>query len=149
MECKDLVSRLLEEKGRDVFTVAPETSVKETARVMAQHRIGAILVLHQEQVAGIFSERDLLTRVLLKGLDPEKTPVKEVMSTDMVYVTQETPVCEAMAVMTERRCRHLPVMDGGKLQGMISIGDCTRWMSRDQDYTIHHLTHYIQNKYPG
>ena len=149
MECKDLVSRLLEEKGRDVFSVSPDTSVRTTAEIMAQHRIGAILVLRQEHVAGIFSERDLLTRVLLRGLDPASTPVSEVMSTDMVYVTQETPICEAMAVMTERRCRHLPVLEGGKLHGMISIGDCTRWLSRDQDYTIHHLTHYIHNKYPG
>jgi CBS domain-containing protein len=149
MECKDLVSRLLQEKGREVVSASPGTTVKESAEMMARHRIGAILILEEEQVAGIFSERDLLTRVVLKGLDPAATPLGEVMSTDMVYVTPETPICEAMAVMTERRCRHLPVLDGGRLLGMVSIGDCTRWMSRNQDYTIHHLTHYIQNKYPG
>lgn len=145
----DRVSRLLEEKGNAIHFVGPESKVWETAAVMAEKRIGAILVMKDVQVLGIFSERDLLTRVLLKGLDPRATPVSEVMSTDMVYVTPDTPVPEAMAVMTQRRCRHLPVMHEGKLQGMISIGDCTRWVSRDQEFTIKHLTDFIHNKYPG
>ncbi len=149
MESKEKVNRLLEEKGRQVFCVAPGTSVKEAAALMAERHVGAVLVQEGAQVLGIFSERDLLTRVVLRDLPVEKTPVREVMSKDMVYVTPDTPVCEAMAVMTERRCRHLPVMEGGELKGMVSIGDCTRWASRDQDYTIRHLTDFIHNKYPG
>ncbi len=145
----DQVSRLLEEKGKAVHSVVPQSKVWETAAVMAEKRIGAILVMKDQDVVGIFSERDLLTRVLLKGLDPKTTPVSEVMSTDMVYVTPDTPVREAMAVMTQRRCRHLPVVHEGKLHGMISIGDCTRWVSRDQEFTIKHLTDFIHNKYPG
>ncbi|MGC8723004.1 MAG: CBS domain-containing protein [Acidobacteriota bacterium] len=145
----DTVKRILEEKGAEVFSVSPETTVMDAARLMSEHRIGAVLVMASGHVRGIFSERDLLQRVLLRGSNSESLPVSEVMSTDMVYVTPDTPVREAMAVMTERRCRHLPVMDEGRLCGMISIGDCTRWVSRDQDFTIRHLTDYIANKYPG
>jgi CBS domain-containing protein len=142
------VERLLQEKGREVFSVAPETSVWEAASAMAERRIGAVLVLQEGRIAGLFSERDLLARVVLKGLDPRETPVGSVMSTDLVVVTPDTPVHEAMAVMTERRCRHLPVMDGQTLAGLVSIGDCTRWVSRDQHVTIQHLTDYIHQKYP-
>ncbi len=145
----DKVKRLIEEKGPEVYSVPPEETVWEAVRTMAGRHIGAILVIDKNQLIGIFSERDLLVRVLLTGLDPTATPIKAVMSTDMVYVTPETPVREAMAVMTERRCRHLPVMEGQELRGMVSIGDCTRWVSRDQDYTIRHLQDYIHGKYPG
>ena len=145
----DKVKRLIEEKGPEVYSVPPEETVWEAVRTMAGRHIGAILVIDKNQLIGIFSERDLLVRVLLTGLDPTATPIKAVMSTDMVYVTPDTPVREAMAVMTERRCRHLPVMEGQELRGMVSIGDCTRWVSRDQDYTIRHLQDYIHGKYPG
>ncbi|MGA9752348.1 MAG: CBS domain-containing protein [Acidobacteriota bacterium] len=145
----DTVKRILEEKGTEVFSVSPETTVMDAAHLMSEHRIGAVLIMAAGHVRGIFSERDLLQRVLLRGSNSESLPVSEVMSTDMVYVTPDTPVREAMAVMTERRCRHLPVMEEGRLCGMVSIGDCTRWVSRDQDFTIRHLTDYIANKYPG
>jgi len=145
----DKVKRLIEEKGSEIYSVPPEETVWEAVRTMAGRHIGAILVIEGNQLVGIFSERDLLVRVLLTGLDPTVTPIKAVMSTDMVYVTPETPVREAMAVMTERRCRHLPVMEGQEMRGMVSIGDCTRWVSRDQDYTIRHLQDYIHGKYPG
>lgn len=145
----DKVKRLLDEKGSTIFSVAPETTVWDAASSMAKHHVGAVLIMAGSQVAGIFSERDLLLRVLLAGKDAKATPVQEVMSTDLVYVTLDTAVHEAMAVMTQRRCRHLPVMEGPELRGMVSIGDCTRFLSRDQDYTIRHLTEYIHNKYPG
>lgn len=145
----DKVKRLIEEKGPEIYSVPPEETVWEAVRTMAARHIGAILVIDKNQLVGIFSERDLLVRVLLTGLDPTATPIKAVMSTDMVYVTPDTPVREAMAVMTERRCRHLPVMEGQELRGMVSIGDCTRWVSRDQDYTIRHLQDYIHGKYPA
>jgi CBS domain-containing protein len=142
------VERLLNEKGREIFSVTPETSAWDAAAAMAERHIGAVMVLGEGHTAGLFSERDLLTRVVLKGLDPRTTPVSAVMSTDLVYVTPQTPIHEAMAVMTERRCRHLPVMDGERLAGLVSIGDCTRWVSRDQHATIQHLTDYIHQKYP-
>jgi CBS domain-containing protein len=145
----DRMKRLLDEKGSAVFSVTPETTVWDAACAMAEHHVGAVLIMAERQVAGIFSERDLLLRVLLAGRDAKATPVQEVMSSELVYVTPDTTVHEAMAIMTERRCRHLPVMEGSELRGMVSIGDCTRFLSRDQDYTILHLTQYIHNQYPG
>lgn len=145
----DKVKRLIEEKGSEVHSVPPGETVWEAVRTMAGRHIGAILVVEGTQLVGIFSERDLLVRVLLTGLDPTATPIKAVMSTDVVYVTPDTPVRETMAIMTERRCRHLPVMDGEVLKGVVSIGDCTRWVSRDQEYTIRHLQDFIHGKYPG
>lgn len=145
----DKVKRLLDEKGSTVFSVTPETTVWDSASAMAKHHVGSVLVIAEKQLVGIFSERDLLMRVLLAGRDAKATPVQEVMSSDLVYVTPDTTVHEAMAIMTQRRCRHLPVMEGPELRGMVSIGDCTRFISRDQDYTILHLTQYIHNQYPG
>ena len=146
----DRVKQLLDEKGGAIYSVTPVTTVWDAVTTMAEHHIGAILVMTAEgHVVGIFSERDLLVRVLLANKDAKLTPVRDVMSTDLVYVTPHTPVREAMAVMTQRRCRHLPVMEGPSLLGMVSIGDCTRFISRDQDYTIRHLQDFIQNKYPG
>jgi len=145
----DKVKRLLEAKGQEIYSVPPEETVWEAVRTMAGQHIGAILVIAESRLVGIFSERDLLVRVLLTGLDPTTTPIKAVMSSDLVYVTPDTPISEAMAVMTQRRCRHLPVMEGQELKGMVSIGDCTRWVSRDQNYTIHHLQEYIHGKYPA
>ncbi len=145
----DKVKRLIEEKDQAIYSVHPGITVWEAVRTMAGHHIGAILVMDEGHLVGIFSERDLLVRVILAGLDPAATPVKAVMSADMVYVTPDTTIHEAMAVMTQRRCRHLPVMEGQELKGMVSIGDCTRWASRDQDYTIHHLQEYIHGKYPA
>ena len=145
----DLVKRLLDEKGNAIYSISPSTTVWDAAGAMAGHHIGAILVIAEKSLQGIFSERDLLVRVLLAGRDPKTTPVSDVMSKDLVYVTPQASVGEAMAVMTERRCRHLPVLDEGELVGLVSIGDCTRAASRDQDYTIRHLTEYIHNRYPG
>jgi CBS domain-containing protein len=123
--------------------------VREAAVFMADHHVGALLVMERDQTLGIVTERDFLTKVLITGADPSGTPVSEVMARDLVVVTPETPVKEAMRVMTERRCRHLPVLEEGRLVGLVSIGDCTRWVSRDQEYTIRHLTEYIHNRYPG
>ncbi len=145
----DLVKRLLDEKGTTIYSVSPTTTVWDAASTMAEDHIGAILVIADKRVMGIFSERDLLVRVILAGRDPKTTPVGDVMSRDLVYVTPQASVGEAMAVMTERRCRHLPVLENGELLGLVSIGDCTRAVSRDQDFTIHHLTEYIHGKYPG
>jgi len=143
------VKRLIEEKGQAIYSVHPGTTVWDAVTAMAEQHIGAVLVIENKQLVGIFSERDLLVRVILAGLDPKTALVKAVMTTDMVYVTADTSVSEAMAVMTQRRCRHLPVMEGQELKGMVSIGDCTRWFSRDQDYTIRHLQEYIHGKYPA
>jgi CBS domain-containing protein len=145
----DKVERLLEVKGREVFSIGPEAMVWDAARLMAEKKVGALLVMKEQRVVGIFSERDILNRVVLPAKDAKTTPLIEVMSTDMVYVPPDATINEALAIMTERRCRHLPVICEEKLCGLVSIGDCTRWVSRNQDYTIRHLTDYIHSRYPG
>lgn len=145
----DKVGVLLREKGTQVFSMPPHATVREAARFMTERHVGALLVMERDQTIGIVTERDFLTKVLLKGSDPGTVALSEVMEGDLVVVTPLTPVKEAMRIMTERRCRHLPVLEEGKLVGLVSIGDCTRWVSLDQEYTIQHLTDYIHNKYPG
>ncbi len=112
-------------------------------------RVGAVLVCDGTACSGIFTERDLMTRVILNGLDPTTTRVAEVMTADVACVQPSTPASEAMAIMTERRCRHLPVVEGGEIVGVISIGDLVRWDSRNQAFELRMLTDYIHGKYPG
>lgn len=142
------VRLLLEEKGTEVVAVSPETPVFDLVRTMSERHIGAVLVLDGKRPVGIVSERDIMTRVLLQGSDPRSVTAGEVMSRDLVVVSPSTPIRETMAVMTQQRCRHLPVMEGGNLVGVVSIGDCTRWVSRSQEFTIHHMKDYIADKYP-
>jgi CBS domain-containing protein len=143
------VHKLLNEKGRDVFTATPETSVKEAVKFMVDRHVGGLVVLKDGRPGGMFTERDVMTKVVLNCQDPATCTVGEVMSGDVVFVTPESSVGEAMAIMTSRRCRHLPVLEEGKLAGLVSIGDCTRWVSQHQDFTIKHLTNYIADKYPS
>ena len=145
METVDL---LLKEKGSNVVSTGPGTSVLEVARLMNEKRIGAVLVVENDAVAGILTERDLLTKVVANGANPAEIQVREIMSKDVVFVEPGTPIKEAMAIMTELRHRHLPVVCPKRgICGMISIGDCNRWHSKNQEYTLLHLTDYIQGKY--
>ncbi len=145
METVDL---LLKEKGSNVVSTGPGTSVLEVARLMNEKRIGAVLVVENDAVAGILTERDLLTKVVANGANPAEIQVREIMSKDVLFVEPGTPIKEAMAIMTELRHRHLPVVCPKRgICGMISIGDCNRWHSKNQEYTLLHLTDYIQGKY--
>jgi CBS domain-containing protein len=139
---------VLEEKGADVHAVTLETSVLDAVRRMNQHRVGAVLVIEDGQPVGIFTERDVLRRVVDPGRDPAATRIGDVMTTDLVCVRPETTVQEAMAVISERRCRHLPVLDGDRLTGLVSIGDLTHWMVKDQHIQIRDLVDFITAKYP-
>lgn len=139
---------VVERKGSTVHVVPPSATVLDAVRKMNQERIGALLVREDEQVAGIFTERDVLTRVIDRGLDPSATPVGEVMTSQLVTVGPRTTVEEAMAVVTDKRCRHLPVMDGDRLVGLVSIGDLTRWVTRHQAWHIEDLVRYITRVYP-
>ena len=136
-------------KGSTVHSVAPEATVLDAVRAMNAEKIGALLVRDGEEVVGIFTERDVLCRVLDSERDPATTRVAEVMSTELVAVRPSTRVEEAMAVITEKRCRHLPVLDDGELVGLVSIGDLTRWVSRHQEGHIQDLVNYITRKYPA
>lgn len=145
----DKIEKLLESKGDTVYSAGRETAVLEAVKQMVDKHIGALLILEEGEVLGIFTERDAMTRILLQGLDPSITPVGKVMTTNLTCVALDTPIREAMAIMTNQRCRHLPVLNDGQLVGLVSIGDCTRWVSRNQDFTIKHLTDYVKGNYPG
>ena len=130
------LSKMMQERSAAVHSVAPGTSVTECVRQMNELKIGAMLVMEGDRLAGIFTERDAMTRVLGGGLDPTHTLVSEVMSSDPVCVTPSTTLEEARALVTAKRIRHLPVVDDGKIVGMVSSGDLTHWLVRDQSLPI-------------
>jgi len=140
----DPIARVLEHKGSDVVTVSPETTVVVAVQRMNERRIGALLVTDGgRRPVGIFTERDVLVRVVAAKLDPTTTPVHEVMTRNPVVVRPTMTVNEAMRVITERRCRHLPVIDDTGLRGLISIGDLMSWLVRHQQRTIDDLHDYV------
>lgn len=145
----DTVGHILKEKGSKVHKAAPGDTVLEAVQRMCAEKVGALLVCDAGKPVGMFTERDLMNVVILGRLDPATTTVGEVMSREVVYVEPTAAAAEAMAVMTERRCRHLPVASEGQLLGLISIGDLVRWASRSQEFEIRKLTDYIHGKYPG
>jgi CBS domain-containing protein len=138
------VARVLEQKTERVETVAAQTSIDEAIAKMNAKRIGSVVVMDGERLVGIFTERDVLTRVVPQHLDPRRTPVGEVMSRQPITISPNRSVQEAMMLMTDSHHRHLPVVQGGKVVGLLSIGDLTRWMVRDQQRTIDDLTDYVR-----
>ncbi|HHI68576.1 MAG TPA: CBS domain-containing protein [Planctomycetes bacterium] len=147
---KTKLNVLLEEKGGRVHQVAPEETVLEAVHLMNERKVGALLVTREGRLEGIFTERDVLCRVVAEGKDPGKTRVKDVMTRQVVVVPPQCTVEEAMEVVTGKRCRHLPVMEGEELLGLISIGDLTRWATRSQKNELESLVRYIRGEdYPG
>ncbi|NWF99724.1 MAG: CBS domain-containing protein [Thermoanaerobaculaceae bacterium] len=146
----DTIATVLEEKGsRHVITVSPNHTVREAVKVMCEARVGAVLVCEERSPCGILSERDLMVRVILAGRNPDTTPVREVMTAEVACIRPDASVDEAMAIMTDRRCRHLPVVQEGELVGLVSIGDLVRHESQGQKFVIRMLTDYVTGKYPG
>jgi CBS domain-containing protein len=143
------VADVLSHKGHEVHTIGREKTTFEALETMVRHNVGALVVTENDAIAGIFTERDFLRRVVLKGLDPKATRVREVTSERLVCTDPDRPVEECMAVMTQERIRHLPVLVGGKLAGIVSIGDVVRHLSAERHVEIRYLTDYITGKYPG
>ncbi len=139
------LAKLLAEKSGDVIQIDGEATVFEAVKAMVDANVGAILVSGAEpgQISGIFTERDYLRRIAVEGRTSRDTKVREVMSAPVIAVNPETTVEEAMALMTDRRIRHAPVVQGDKLLGMISIGDLVRAQSHEQSFKIQYLTEYI------
>jgi CBS domain-containing protein len=137
------VTKLLEQKDEQIESVSPRASISDAIALMNEKNIGSVLVMDGERMVGIFTERDVLTRVVPRRLDPSKMPVSEVMTQRPVTITPTTTVEEAMMVVSDTRRRHLPVIDGGRVIGMISIGDLNRWVVRDQKRTIDDLIDYV------
>jgi CBS domain-containing protein len=137
------VRQLLGQKGYVVHTVAPDTTVLEALWRMAEHNVGALVVIEGGEVVGLVSERDYARKVILRGRFSKDTPVREIMSQAVVCVSSTQTIDSCMALMTEKRIRHLPVIENGQLAGIISIGDIVKAVIEDQKSTIEHLEHYI------
>jgi CBS domain-containing protein len=137
------VRSLLDSKESAVWSVAPDTMVIEALRLMAEKNVGALIIVMDDIVQGIFSERDYARKIVLRGESSRTTTVAEIMSTHVVTVRPDQSIGDCMALMTNNRIRHLPVVDGLKLIGLISIGDVVKAIISDQAETIKHLENYI------
>ena len=140
------VRDLLKAKGSFMWTTNPEASVYQALELMAEKNVGALLVLESQKLVGIFSERDYARKVVLKGKFSRETKVEEVMTHDLVTVTPDQGVERCMELMTDKRIRHLPVLESGQLIGLISIGDVVKSIISDQKYHINQLEDYITGR---
>ena len=143
------VSILLSEKSASIFCVTEETSIEQAVSEMNRQRIGSVVVKKGNSVCGIFTERDILTRVVAAGRDPKATQVRDVMTESFQFISPDTSVEDAMQMMTNKRVRHLPVLDDGQLRGMISIGDVTRWLLKVNEMEAENLRRYVFAEYPA
>ncbi len=137
------ISDILDTKGRDVFQIASDATVFDAVKLMVEANIGALLVTDADKVVGIFTERDYLRRIAVEGRRSRDTTIRDVMSSPVIVITPDTTVEESMAIMSERRIRHAPVLTSGDLVGMISIGDLVKHQSKQQTFQIQYLTDYI------
>jgi len=136
---------LLDRKNRAIFSIKPDEPVLEAIRLMAEHHVGALLVMKGDELVGIVSERDYARKVILKGRSSADTPVSQIMSSPVVTVSMSNSVQECMQLMTGRRIRHLPVVEGRRVVGMISIGDLVKAVMEEQQQTIEQLESYIHH----
>lgn len=143
------IALLLSRKGSSVYSVSALATVADAVHVMNLHKVGSIVVTQGDQLVGIFTERDVLTRVVAAGRSPDMTSVADVMTHNPVTISPHATVEEVMSVITERRCRHIPVLEEGtkNILGMISIGDVLRWLVESHRAEADHLRHYIHGVY--
>ena len=149
MKPLDTLDSVLRFKGRQVWSIAPTATVYEAIARMSEKSVGALLVLSEGRLEGIISERDYARKVILKERSSKDTPVWEIMTDRLITASPNSTVEECMRVMTENRIRHLPVLDGEKVVGIVSIGDLVNWTITAHEETIGHLQGYIEGRYPG
>jgi CBS domain-containing protein len=137
------VAQILQGKGHQVWSVSPVTLVYNALKLMAEKNVGALLVLEGDELKGIFSERDYARKVILEGKSSREIPVKEIMSTEVFTALPQQSVEECMAQMTEKHVRHLPVVEDGRVIGIISIGDAVKAIIAEREFTIKQLENYI------
>ena len=140
------VAEILQEKSGDVIRIDGGATVFDAVKAMVEANVGALLITDGEQITGIFTERDYLRRIAVEGRRSRDTIVRDVMSSPVLVVTLETTVEEAMALMTDKRIRHAPVVDESGLVGIVSIGDLVKFTSKQQSYQLQYLTEYISAK---
>ncbi len=149
MEISGTISAILREKGTVLHSISPEATVFEAIDTMAARNIGALLVMSGERIVGIVSERDYTRKIALKGKQSKQTPVSEIMFSPVISVQDDASVEECMQLMTQHRIRHLPVMDGEQVVGVVSIGDLINWIIKTQRVVLDSMEDFISGKYPG
>jgi CBS domain-containing protein len=140
---------VLRNKGSQVWIIAPDATIFEAIQLMAERNVGALLVMKEGRVMGVISERDYTRKVALKGLSSREARVSQIVSSQLITVTPAQSVEDGMRLMTVHRVRHLPVLEGEQLVGLVSIGDLVNWIISAQTATIHQLHSYISGQYPG
>ncbi|HEY5954227.1 MAG TPA: CBS domain-containing protein [Terrimicrobiaceae bacterium] len=149
MEITTTIGSILNRKGTTVWSVAPTNTVFEAISIMAEKNVGALPVLEGDRLVGMISERDYARKVILLGRGSKETAVAEIMSVNVKTAGPQDSVQECMQIMTENRVRHVPVLEDGKLTGLISIGDCVNWIISAQTAAIDDLERFVTGAYPG
>ncbi len=149
MDVSGHIGAILSQKAGEIFSVSPDATVYDAIEMMDNRNVGALLVMEGKKLVGMISERDYTRKVVLRGKRSRETTVAEIMSTNLTVTHPTDGVEECLRLMTDKRIRHLPVLDGDKVTGVISIGDLVKWVISCQSATIAHLENYISGGYTG
>ena len=149
MQSSDTVASVLTNKNPEIWWIEPTATVYQAVEMMAERRVGALLVMSAERLVGIISERDYARKVILLDRSSHQSQVQQIMTSPVITVSPDNTVDECMRIMTEQRIRHLPVMQGEKVMGVVTIGDLVKWIVTSHEETIEQLHAYISGSYPG